>query len=105
MLVLTDKNFNHQALENLRPVLVHFCTRWSGSSDIMAAIIEDLAFEFSGEIAIGELDTDKFCQAGEKLGVDCIPTLLFFNNSRVVDRITGVVSKGELADRLKALLQ
>ncbi len=105
VLVLTDKNFNRQVLESLHPVMVLFCTRWSGSSDIMAAIIEELAFEFSREIAFGEIDTDRFGQPGKKLGVDCIPTLLLFNNGRVVDWIAGVVSKAELADRLKALLR
>lgn len=105
MHILTDKNFNHQVLESLQPVLVLFCTCWSGSSDIMAVIIEELAFEFSGEIMIGEIDTDKFGQPGKNLSVDCIPTLLFFNNGRVVDRVVGVVSKAELADRLKVLLQ
>ena len=40
LLTLTDKNFNHQVLENHQPVLVHFRTDWSGSSDIIIPIIE-----------------------------------------------------------------
>ena len=105
ILTLTDKNFNHQVLENLHPVLVHFKANWSGSSDIMTPIIEGLALEFSGEVAFGQIDADKYGQIATKFGVESIPTLIFFNHGRVVDRTTGVISKSELTNKLKALLQ
>ena len=59
LLALTDKNFNHQVLENLQPVLVHFRTDWSGSSDIITPIIEELAVEFADEVKFGKIDADR----------------------------------------------
>ena len=105
VLILTANNFNHQVLENNQPVLVHFRADWSGSSDIMTPIIEGLALEFSGNVAFGQIDADKYGQIAIKFGVESIPTLIFFNHGRVVDRTTGVISKSELTNKLKALLR
>ncbi len=104
LLALTDKNFNHEVLENLQPVLVQFSTNWSGSSDIMTPIIEELALEFSGEVAFGKIEADKYSQIAMKFGIESVPALLFFNHGRVVDQTTGMISKSELAEKLKALL-
>ncbi len=103
LLTLTDKNFNHQVLENVQPVLVHFRTDWSGTSYIITAIIEELALQFSGKVAFGTIDIDAHSQVAKKFGIASVPTLLFFCNGRVIDRITGVISKSELIDKLKSL--
>ncbi len=105
LLTLTDKNFNHQVLENHQPVLVHFRANWSGSSDIMTPIIEKLALEFSDEVSFGEIDFEKHNQIAEQFTVERIPSLLFFSRGKVVDRLTGMISKSELIDKLTALLQ
>ena len=105
LLTMTDKNFNHQVLENHQPVLVHFGTIWSGSSDIMTSIIEKLALEFFGEVKFGKIDADKYGQIAMKFGIESVPTLIFFNHGRVVDRTSGVISKSELTDKLIALLR
>ena len=102
---LTDKNFNRQVLENLQPVLVHFRTDWSGSSDIITPIIEELELTFAGEVSFGQLDTDNHNQIAMKFGIESVPTLIFFNHGRVVDRTNGVISKSELTNKLKALLR
>lgn len=104
-MILTDKNFNHQVLENLQPVLVHFRANWSGSSDIMTAIIEKLSLEFFGKVKFGKIDADRYDQIAMKFGIKSVPTLIFFNHGRVVDRTTGVISKSELTNKLKALLR
>ena len=105
VLILTDKNFNHHVLENNQPVLVHFMANWSGSSEIMTPIIEELSVEFSNEFTFGQIDSDKYGQIAMKSGVESVPTLVFFNHGRVVDRTTGVISKSELTNKLKALLR
>ena len=105
IIALTDENFNHFVLESTQPVLVKFGTNWSGSCDIMMSIIEGLAVKFSGKIKFCKLDVDRFPEITAKFDVRTIPTLLFFNHGRMVDQTTGVVSKSELADKLKVLLR
>jgi len=104
-IILTNENFNHRVLENVLPVMVLFSASWSGSSDIMTPIIEQLALEFSSKLAFAKIDADKYGEISVKLGIDSVPTLLFFKNGRVVDRLTGVISKGKLGEKLKSLLE
>ena len=104
IITLTDHNFSHQVLENAQPSVVHFITDWSGSSDIMTFIIDDLAPEYSNEVTFAKIDADKHRQSAMKFGIESVPTLLFFNHGRVVDQTMGMISKSELADKLKALL-
>ena len=104
IITLTDKNFNRQVLENLQPFVVHFRANWSGSSEIMTSIIDDLALEYSGEVLFGKIDADEHSQIAVKFGIECVPTLLFIHHGRVVDQTMGMISKSELADKLKALL-
>lgn len=104
MIALTDKNFNYQVLESTQPVLVKFGTNWCGPCHIMIPIIEELAMEYSGKVKFCNLDVDQFPETAKKFGVRTIPTLLIFKNGRILDQATGVTSKNELADKLKALL-
>lgn len=105
LLNLTKENFNHQVLENILPVLVLFCSSWSGASEIMIPIIEELALEFSGKATFAQIDADQYRNIAMKFSIESIPTLLFFKNGCVDDQVTGVISKSELANKLTALLQ
>lgn len=102
-ITLTDKYFNQHGLESSRPFVVHFSTDWSGSSDIMTCIIDDLALEYADQITFGKIDADEHSQIAVRFGIESVPTLLFFNNGRIIDQITGMVAKRELADKLKTL--
>ena len=103
-ITLTDGNFNDQVLENLQPSVVHFRTTWSGSSDTMTCIIDDLAPVYSGKVTFGEIDADEYSEIAVQFGIESVPTLLFFNNGKVVDQILGMISRSELSDKLKTLL-
>ena len=103
-ITLTDNNFSGQVLKNLQPSVVHFKTTWSGSSDIMTCIIDDLALVNAGKVTFGKIDADEHSQIAAQFGIESIPTLLFFTNGKVVDQTLGMISKSELSDKLKALL-
>ncbi len=102
-MILSDKNFDHHVLENPKPGVVHFRANWSGSSDIVAAILDDLAHDFQSKVAFGAVDIDENALLAKKLGVGAVPTLLFFKNGGVVDSIKGVISKDELAGKIETL--
>ena len=70
----------------------------------MNSIIDDLALVYSGEVTFGKIDADECCQLAMQFGIESVPTLLFFNNGKVVDQIRGMISKSELSNKLAALL-
>ena len=101
---LTEKNFKDEVLTNPEPVLVEVRAEWSGTCQIMAPIIEKLAWEFSGYIKVGKLDIETNREVLRQYGLDELPSYLFFNNGELVDRIVGAVSKKILTLRLKNLI-
>ncbi|MFQ5603438.1 MAG: thioredoxin family protein [bacterium] len=103
VLTLTNENFNQRVLESVLPVLVLFCASWSGSSDIMVAILEELARDFPGKAVFAKIDADEAHEIARQFRIASIPTVLFFKQGVVDDRIVGVTSKNDLAQRLRAL--
>jgi thioredoxin 1 len=104
-IILTDENFQREVLERTELVMVDFWADWCGPCHIMAPVIEELAAEFEGEVRVGKLDVDANPQAAETYGIRSIPTILFFQDGKIVDQVIGVAPKIELATRLKKLLQ
>jgi len=100
---ITDKNFEEITNGDL-PVLVDLFASWCGPCRLMSPIIEELSTEYEGRFIIGKMDVDSNVETPSKYGVRSIPTLLFFKNGEVVDRLVGAQKKDVLIAKLEALL-
>jgi thioredoxin 1 len=103
VLTLTDDNFQAEVLNSNHPVLVDFWAPWCGPCHLMAPIIEDIAIDFAGQIKVGKLNADQFDRTASQYHIHAIPTLLIFQNGRVVDQVVGIVPRAELAAKLRAI--
>jgi len=102
---LTDQSFEGEVLNSSQPVLVDFWATWCGPCRAIAPIIEELAGQYEGKVKIAKIDVDENQGTAGKYNVRSIPTLLFFQNGKVVDQIVGSAPKSALEGRLNALLQ
>ncbi len=102
---LTDGNFDSEVLQSDQPVLVDFWATWCGPCRAIAPIIEELAGQYEGRAKIAKLDVDENQAMANRYNVRSIPTLLFFQNGKVVDQIVGSSPKSALESRLNTLLQ
>jgi len=100
---ITDSSFD-EVIKSEQPVLVDFWAEWCGPCKMIGPIVEELAGEFEGKVTIGKLDVDANQGISGRFGIRSIPTLLIFKGGEVVDKVVGVVSKSELADKLEAQL-
>jgi thioredoxin 1 len=100
---ITDKNFEEITNGDL-PVLVDFSAIWCGPCKMMLPIIEELSNEYEGKVVIGKMDVDTNVETPAKYGVRSIPTLLFFKNGEIVDRLVGSQKKDVLTAKLDTLL-
>ncbi len=96
LLEITDADFDTQVLKNSLPVLVDFWAPWCGPCKAIGPVVEELAGEYEGKIAIAKMNVDDSPNTPGKYGIRAIPTLIMFKNGEVVDQITGAVGKPQL---------
>ena len=104
-ITLTDENFREEVLESKEPVVVDFWAEWCAPCHMIAPAIEEIAEEYKGNAKIGKLDVDSNTNTAAHYGIRSIPTLLFFNEGKIVQQVIGVESKKEITDKIDALLQ
>lgn len=103
-LELTDSNFETEALNSDKPVMVDFWAEWCGPCRMVGPIVEEVASEYSEKAIVGKVNVDHNPGVAQKYGIRSIPTILFFKNGEVVDRQVGAVPKAALVKKLEAQL-
>ena len=94
---ITSENFA-QLKSGEQPLVVDFWATWCGPCRMLAPTVAELAEEYDGKIVVGK------CDLAMEFGIRNIPTILFFKNGEVVDKLVGAVSKAKLDEKFKALL-
>ena len=97
---LTESAFEAEVLKSEMPVLVDFWSPTCGPCRMLVPVLEELAAENAGDAKIAKVNVADFPMLGAKFGVDMLPTLLFFNQGTVVERMVGVQAKDKLQDAL-----
>ncbi len=100
---ITDASFKETITTNSL-VVVDFWAEWCGPCKMIGPIVEDLAKEYEGKAVIGKLDVDENPEVCEEYGIRNIPTLLFFKNGEVADKIVGAAQKAALKEKIDSLL-
>ena len=91
-------------VENVKsPVVVDLYADWCGPCRMLSPTLERLAGEFSGRIKFVKVNVDGAQGLSERFQVEGIPTLLFFKNGKLEDRVTGLLPEEELKARLTEL--
>lgn len=102
---ITATNENLAGLISGNPVvLVDFWATWCGPCRALAPTVETIANEYAGKVTVVKCNVDDCEDAPAEYGVRNIPTLIFFKNGELADRLVGNVTKAEIAAKLDSLL-
>lgn len=102
-LQITDANFE-ELVNSGKPMVVDFWAEWCGPCRMVGPIIDELATEYDGQVTIGKLDVDSNDEVVGQFGIRNIPTVLFFKDGKMVDKVVGAVPKATFVEKIKALL-
>ena len=103
-LEVTDASFASDIIESGKPAMVDFFFVLCGPCRMVGPVVEELATEYQGKAVIGKVDVDTNQEVAAKYGIRNIPTILFFKDGEVVDKVVGVVPKEQLVEKLNAIL-
>jgi len=99
-----EQEFDSAVLQAGKPALVDFWAVWCGPCRIVGPIVEELAEEYDGRAVVAKVNVDENRELAMRYGIQAIPTLLFFKDGEVVDRIVGAADRRAIAAKLDALL-
>jgi thioredoxin 1 len=68
---------------------------------MLAPTFEALAKDYQGKVVFGKLDTDESPKTAMSLGINSIPTLIFFKDGKQVERMIGAHPRANIEAVLK----
>lgn len=102
---VTITNENFASLKNgNQPFVVDFWATWCGPCRMVSPIVSELAEKYDGKIVVGKCDVEENEDLAAEFGIRNIPTILFFKNGEVVDKLIGAQSKEKFIEKFEALL-
>ncbi|MEJ2656065.1 MAG: thioredoxin [Desulfobacterales bacterium] len=95
-----DSSFESEVLKSDKPVLVDFWAPWCGPCRAIAPVVEELASQFGDKVKFAKCNVDENPATPTKYGIKSIPTLIFFKDGEVQDKIIGIVAKSRLEEMI-----
>lgn len=93
------KNTFHEAVAH-GVTLVDFYAPWCGPCKMQGPIVEQLAEETKQQATMAKVNTDQELDIADEFGIRSMPTLLFFKDGYLVDRLVGLQGKETLKRKI-----
>jgi thioredoxin 1 len=97
-------NFDEEVLKSTVPVVVDFYADWCGPCKALAPIMDDLADKYEGKAKICKLNIDDHRKLALNYKVMSIPTMFFFKDGEVKERIVGGLPQPVIEQKIDAML-
>ncbi len=102
---ITDANFEELVINSDQGVLLDFWAPWCGPCKVIGPIVDELSTEYAGKAVIGKVNVDANPKLSAHFKIKSIPTLVFIKNKVMIEKISGMVPKPNLAVMIDDLIK
>jgi thioredoxin 1 len=100
---ISEMEFDAEVKNSTTPVLVDFFATWCGPCKVLSPRLDELAGSFTNRVKFVKVDVDQSPGLAREFGIEGVPTLLFFRNGKLTNRLVGVQPTSELTKQLEVL--
>ena len=99
VITVTKENFQEEVMQAGCPVLLDFWATWCGPCRMVSPIVDEIGQEVTGA-KVGKVNVDEQPELAEQFGVMSIPTLLVFEQGKLVRQAVGARPKAGVLELL-----
>lgn len=91
----------NEMLNTDKKVLVDFYAEWCGPCKKMAPYLKKIQEEMGDKVTIVRLDVDQHKTMAKEMKIEALPTLVLYQNQKIIWQYSGYISKEDLEKHLK----
>jgi len=101
---ITASEINQKIVAKQADAIIKITTTWSGASRIISSQLEELVTLHQHDILLFLIDHDQDASISTLYDINTFPTVLFFKEGVLIDKISGIVPKGLLSSRIQQII-
>ena len=99
VLHLNQESYEKLTSQNEKAVLIDFGASWCGPCQMLAPELDKLAAAYDN-IIVGKIDVDECRDLAISLGINTVPTMFFYRNGKMEQKVVGYMTAADLAKKL-----